>query len=103
MDENLKSFFIDDTKYQTKLTKKFIVRKEYKQPDNKKIHAFIPGTIKDIFVKNGQQVKKGTVLLILEAMKMKNNVMAPIDGTIKKVYVSQNDIVSNKQLILEFE
>ena len=49
------------------------------------ISAPMPGTILDVKVANGQTVKKGDVLLILEAMKMENEIMAPADGTVTSV------------------
>ena len=42
----------------------------------------MPGNVLDIKVANGASVKKGDVLLILEAMKMENEIMAPCDGTV---------------------
>ncbi len=49
------------------------------------VTAPMPGNILDIKVANGAQVKKGDVLIILEAMKMENEVMAPCDGTVNVV------------------
>lgn len=46
------------------------------------VNAPMPGNILDIKVTNGAAVKKGDVLLILEAMKMENEIMAPCDGTV---------------------
>ena len=47
-----------------------------------KVSAPMPGTILDVKVSNGASVKKGDVLMILEAMKMENEIMAPADGKI---------------------
>jgi len=49
--------------------------------------AQMPGTIIDIFVNKGDSVKRGQSLLILEAMKMANEVVAPYDGTIAEIHV----------------
>ena len=49
------------------------------------VNAPMPGNILDIKVANGAQVKKGDVLIILEAMKMENEIMAPCDGTVNVV------------------
>ncbi len=49
------------------------------------ITAPMPGTILKVNVTNGQAVKKGDVLMVLEAMKMENEIMAPSDGTITSV------------------
>ncbi len=48
----------------------------------------MPGTILSTNVSNGAQVKKGDVLMILEAMKMENEIIAPCDGTVASVNVS---------------
>ncbi|MBP3705699.1 MAG: biotin/lipoyl-binding protein [Clostridia bacterium] len=48
----------------------------------------MPGNILSVNVKEGQAVKKGDVLLILEAMKMENEIMAPCDGTVTSVNVN---------------
>ena len=47
-----------------------------------KINAPMPGMIKALSVSEGAQVKKGDVILILEAMKMDNDITAPCDGTV---------------------
>jgi len=49
------------------------------------VNAPMPGNILDIKVANGASVKKGDVLIILEAMKMENEIMAPCDGTVNVV------------------
>ena len=53
----------------------------------------LPGTVVNIKVKEGQSVKKGEVLVIVEAMKMENEIMAPQDGQIKQVAVKVGDKV----------
>jgi len=58
------------------------------------ISAPMPGTINDVKVKVGDSVKKGQVLLVLEAMKMENEIMANIDGNITTVNVSKGASVS---------
>ena len=52
------------------------------------IKAPMPGTILKVNVSNGQAVKKGDVLFVLEAMKMENEIMAPADGTVSSVNVN---------------
>ena len=58
------------------------------------ILAPMPGTINDVRVKVGDNVKKGQVLLILEAMKMENEIMANSDGIVKSVNISKGASVS---------
>ena len=55
----------------------------------KSISAPMPGTILKVNVAQGATVKKGDVLMILEAMKMENEIMAPADGTVSSVSVAQ--------------
>ncbi|MBR5617876.1 MAG: biotin/lipoyl-binding protein [Oscillospiraceae bacterium] len=53
------------------------------------VTAPMPGTILKVNVQNGQAVKAGQVLVVLEAMKMENEIMAPKDGTVTQVVVSK--------------
>ncbi len=57
------------------------------------VTAPIPGTVLSIKVQAGQSVKAGTVLLVVEAMKMENEIMAPHDCTIKQVIAAQGAAV----------
>lgn len=53
----------------------------------------MPGTILSVNVTNGASVKKGDVLMVLEAMKMENEIMSPCDGTVTSVNVSKGAAV----------
>ena len=64
-----------------------------------KVNAPMPGTILDVRVQNGAKVKKGDVLVILEAMKMENEILAPCDGTVTSVCVKKGDSVETQALI----
>jgi len=66
------------------------------------IKAPMPGLVLNILVSEGQAVKKGDTLLILEAMKMENAIKSPADGIIKKVAVSKGTAVEKNQLLIEF-
>ena len=57
------------------------------------INAPMPGNILKVNVKAGDAVKSGTVLVVLEAMKMENEIMAPKDGTVTQVLVSKGSTV----------
>lgn len=66
------------------------------------IKAPMPGLIINIAVKEGDEVKKGDSLLILEAMKMENVIKSPRDGSIKKINVALKQAVEKNQVLLEF-
>ena len=57
------------------------------------VTAPMPGTILAVNVSNGAAVKKGDVLMVLEAMKMENEIVAPADGTVASVYVTKGSSV----------
>lgn len=59
-----------------------------------KVTAPMPGTILGVKVNSGDTVKKGQVLLILEAMKMENEIVAPNDGTIASINVAKGTSVN---------
>jgi biotin carboxyl carrier protein len=67
------------------------------------VKAPMPGLIINISVAEGEEVKKGDTLLILEAMKMENVIKSPRDGKIKKVSVQLRNAVEKNQVMLEFE
>lgn len=57
------------------------------------VYCPMPGTILSVNVSNGAAVKKGDVLMILEAMKMENEIMSPCDGTVASVNVTKGSSV----------
>ena len=54
----------------------------------------MPGTILDIKVSVGDTVSKGQVLLVLEAMKMENDIVAPCDGKVTSILANKGDTVN---------
>lgn len=67
------------------------------------IKAPMPGLILDVQVKEGDEVKEGDYLLVLEAMKMENTLTAPRDGIVKSVSVKKGETVDKNQLLIEME
>jgi len=67
------------------------------------IKAKMPSSIDTLKVAVGQEVKKGDVLCILEAMKMKNPMPSPVDGTVKSIAVAVGDRVKPGGLIMVVE
>lgn len=64
------------------------------------VSAPMPGKVLSINVKAGDAVKSGDVLLILEAMKMQNEIMAPADGTVSDVRVSAGQTVATGDVMI---
>lgn len=69
----------------------------------KDVGAPMPGLILDIVVDEGDEVKKGDKLLVLEAMKMENIIKSPGDGKIKTIVVSKGMSVNSGQKLIHFE
>ncbi len=59
----------------------------------------MPGTILAVNITNGQTVRAGEVLFILEAMKMENDIVAPCDGIVKQVLVTKGTTVETDQVL----
>ncbi len=68
-----------------------------------KVKAPLPGSIFKLLVSVGDVVKKGDVLLIMEAMKMENNIMSEKEGVVKSIKVSVGDTVLQEDVLLELE
>ena len=60
----------------------------------------MPGNILDVKVNPGDTVKSGDILVILEAMKMENEILAPSDGTVATVNVKKGDTVNSNDLLV---
>lgn len=67
------------------------------------INAPMPGTIVSIAVSAGQSVKSGDVLLVLEAMKMENEIMAPRDGVVAGVHVAKGESVDSGKALVSLQ
>jgi len=94
---------VDDVEYTTLPNKKYQQRKPYTPLNPKVVTSFMPGNIQKVFVKKGQKVKEGSELCILEAMKMKNIILAPEDGVIKRVNIKEGDIVAKHHALIELQ
>jgi biotin carboxyl carrier protein len=99
--KNLSQLNINSTRYITRLSRSFLNRKFYKPADPKIIQSFIPGTVLDIMVKEGDSVKEGDDLMILDSMKMQNKLKSPAGGFIKSIKVKKGDKVSKGTVLLD--
>ena len=99
----MESLEIGGALYTTRLTSKFRNRKSWQKPDERRIEAVIPGNIQRIMAKEGDEVAAGTPLLILEAMKMRNEILAPVGGVVMKIHVSEGEMVPKSHLLIEMD
>ncbi|AOY75158.1 biotin/lipoyl-containing protein [Clostridium formicaceticum] len=67
------------------------------------VEAPMPGNIWKILVREGQEVKEGEVLVILEAMKMENEIYAPVSGKIAGIHVSEGASVNGGDLLISLK
>ena len=94
---------VNGTEYLTTYNKKYINRKVWSEPNLNHIMSYIPGTIVDIQIKEGQAVKAGEIILTLEAMKMNNSIQMPFDGKIVKINVEKGQKIPKNFLMVEIE
>jgi biotin carboxyl carrier protein len=67
----------------------------------KNVVSELPGTVTEVKVGAGQHVKRGEVLLVIEALKMANDIVAEVDGTVQRVAVSNGQSVNQGDLLVE--
>jgi len=101
--ETIRELVIGGVTYETRYTKKFDNRAPYVAPDPRFVRCVIPGVIRSVAVRKGMRVRCGDPLLVLEAMKMQNEVVSPRDGTIRAVRVSPGDTVAKGETLVEME
>jgi len=97
------TFQVHTAKYRTLPTKKYLNRKPWIPVDITKVLADIPGSVYKIYVKTGDKVKKGTLLVELDAMKMYNKFFAPADCKIADISVAEGDKVPKNTVMLTLE
>ncbi len=102
-EKKFETFLVDETPYQTELTAKYKSRKPWSPVDNRKVIAFLPGTVTHVLVKEGEQVKEGQTVVKFEAMKMVNNVQALVAGKVKEVHAKVGDKFPKGFVLVELE
>lgn len=102
-EKEYKDLIVQGAVYKTTYTKKYENRINWEAPDENLLYSFIPGTIIDIYVKPKEKVKEGDTLLLLEAMKMQNQVRMPFDGEIVRIHVKKDEVIPNRHLMIEIK
>ncbi len=103
--------FVDGEKFSVEIpNEKMPARSKKKNKKNKKqvestgeVTSSIPGMIVEYKMKNGDKVKAGDVVLVVEAMKMMNNIEAPIDGNLKDINLDTGDLIVKGDLLFSID
>ena len=101
--EEYVDFVVTARKYKTLLTAKYKSRPMWRKPSAGDVVSHLPGTIIKIMVEEGQAVEAGQLLLIHEAMKMQNRVVAPISGVVVELNVKEGDKITKNHLMVKIE
>ena len=101
--DDLKKLTVQGDTYLTTYNKKYENRKIWVKPNKNEVISVIPGTIREVLVKEGDKVNISDKLLVLEAMKMMNTIYAPVKGKIKSLRVSVGDCIPKGTLMIEIE
>jgi biotin carboxyl carrier protein len=89
--------------YETRYTKKFESRTVYVAPDPHLIRCVIPGVILVVSVRKGMRVRTGDPLVVIEAMKMQNEILSPRDAVVRALRVTAGDAVVKGAVLVELE
>ncbi|MBU2647241.1 biotin/lipoyl-binding protein [bacterium] len=95
---------LNGTPFDVNIEKVESTRYQPKYPDKKvsgEIKSSLPGQIVTILVKQGDRVKKDQPLLILESMKMENEILSPKNGVIGKIHVKPGQVVMKAHLLID--
>lgn len=79
------------------------VKEKADKSNPKHIGAPMPGTVVKLFVREGDEIRKGKELLVTEAMKMETTIQAPMDGRISRILVQPEDRIANDDLLIILE
>ncbi len=121
IEDNIAEIEVNSTKYKVELHREIkksktprLMRSKMPRPTSKEskivknkgeksynVVAPLPGTILNIFVKEGDEISRGDKLLIMEAMKMENEVLAEKSGTVKRIKILVGDTVLQNDVLIE--
>jgi len=85
------------------LKRKEVLESKRGKTEKEYIRAPMPGKIIDILVREGSEVLRGEAVVILEAMKMRNDILSPVSGTIVKISARPNTNVMKDDLLVEIK
>ena len=97
---NYVDFVVTARKYKTLLTRKYINRPVWSKNNPGDIYSTLPGTVVNVAVKAGDEIEEGSLLLVLEAMKMLNRIVSPASGTVKELLVCEGEKVGKNHLMI---
>lgn len=96
----LETIILENGEFRTTISERFRNRKAYTTPEPI-VKSAIPGTIMEVLVKEGQQVKRGDALCVLDSMKMNNTICSSFSGVVKKVYITAGQMVGKDAPLVE--
>ena len=95
--------FIFNCERKDQLNEKIDHARDADQADEGSLFSPMPGRVIKVNVKNGDKVNRGSVLLVVEAMKVENNITAPADARVEKVLVKTGDMVQPKTQLIQLK
>lgn len=97
---NGKSYEVEVETITEKASTKQTIKEETINESTTNVLAPMQGKIIKLNIKVGTEVKKGDVLMVLEAMKLENDILCPLDGYVRQLLIKENDKVELNQLML---
>jgi biotin carboxyl carrier protein len=101
MEEKREHLHVDDTDYETEIPEGSTGKGKIDAAKSGEICAVIPGVIIEVMVRKDQKVAEGDVVIVLEAMKMYNDIEADSDGTVNEILVAKGDKVAKGQVMIK--
>lgn len=98
--DKLEVLHLENGDYLTMSNDKYRHRKPYKEK-GKMLAAVIPGTIMSVLVKEGQTIRRGDALCIIDSMKMNNVICADSEGTISRIHIKEGEVVAKNAPMIE--